>query len=159
MQYTKQNPLKKTWQGSITLLVVRADKRTGRTRDRTRNVIDFAAHHQLPPELAAAMEAHVTFRARQAAGGGAAADDEAVLKGMPTSVRRRVLRHLHLEALRSCYLFQGCGLKFLDALLAGARVELYMPQASVCERAALAPLSFFVCFFLLLLQPSDTLFL
>ena len=37
---------------------------------------------------------------------------------------------------RSCYLFEGCGQKFLDALLATARVELYMEEARAAGRGA-----------------------
>jgi hypothetical protein len=44
--------------------------------------------------------------------------------------RRRILRHMYNSPMRSCWLFSGCQQKFLDALLATAKVELYMPKVS-----------------------------
>lgn len=35
-----------------------------------------------------------------------------------------MLRHLYLDLLRACYLFDGCGSKFLDAVLAICKVRL-----------------------------------
>lgn len=32
-----------------------------------------------------------------------------------------------MRHLRSCYLFRGCPQRFLDTLLASARVEVFMP--------------------------------
>ena len=51
-----------------------------------------------------------------------------VLSIYPSTIRRRILRHLYQEPMQSCYLFADCKQKFLDALLAAARVELFMPQ-------------------------------
>ncbi len=51
-----------------------------------------------------------------------------VLNIYPSTIRRRILRHLYLDQLHKCFLFADCKLKFLDAILAGARVELFMPQ-------------------------------
>ena len=42
--------------------------------------------------------------------------------------RRRILRHLYGGYLHRTYLLAGCKQKFLDALLAVVRVELYMPR-------------------------------
>jgi hypothetical protein len=58
--------------------------------------------------------------------------DEAVLAAFPTTVRRHILRALYRGPLSACYLFQGTGEKFLDALLMAARVELYKPQVGGC---------------------------
>jgi hypothetical protein len=35
---------------------------------------------------------------------------------------------MYNSPLRGCWLFAGCRQKFLDALLATAKVELYMPK-------------------------------
>ncbi len=51
-----------------------------------------------------------------------------VLHIFPTTIRRRILRHLYLRHVRAAYLFKGVRQKFLDALLATARIELFMPQ-------------------------------
>jgi hypothetical protein len=49
----------------------------------------------------------------------------------PTTIRRKVLRHLYLQPLRGCYLFKGCKQRFLDAFLTAARVEMFMPGVQV----------------------------
>ena len=52
-----------------------------------------------------------------------------VLHIFPTTIRRRILRHLYLTHFRNAYLFKGVRQKFIDALLGVARIELFMPQA------------------------------
>jgi hypothetical protein len=38
---------------------------------------------------------------------------------------------MYNSPMRACWLFSGCQQKFLDALLATAKVELYMPKVRV----------------------------
>ena len=57
--------------------------------------------------------------------------DERVLASLPSTIRRRTLRHLYLSHIQRCYLFKGVKQKLLDALLAAGRIELYMPQVEV----------------------------
>lgn len=54
-----------------------------------------------------------------------------VLSIYPTPIRRRILAFLYMRHLSSCYLFRKCPQRFLDALLASARVEVFMPGG--CE--------------------------
>jgi hypothetical protein len=54
-----------------------------------------------------------------------------VLHIFPTTIRRRILRHLYLRHVRNAYLFKGVRQKFIDALLGVARIELFMPQADI----------------------------
>ncbi len=54
--------------------------------------------------------------------------DDKVLAIYPSAIRRRVLRHLYLEPLRQCYLFKRSKPKFMDALLASCRTDLFMPN-------------------------------
>lgn len=51
-----------------------------------------------------------------------------VLAVYPTTIRRRILRQLYSVSMHECYLFNKCGVKFLDALMLGARVELFLPK-------------------------------
>lgn len=51
-----------------------------------------------------------------------------VLGIFPTTIRRRILRQLYSNSLQGCYLFKDTGVKFLDALMLGARVELFLPK-------------------------------
>ena len=64
----------------------------------------------------------------------AAAADEEVLKAYPSSIRRKVLRQLYLPCIQGCYLFNGVKPRFIDALLAVARVELYLPQVEIISQ-------------------------
>ena len=50
---------------------------------------------------------------------------------MSRCCRRRILRHLYSRQLRSTYLLGGCKQKFIDALLAVARIDMYMPDEDV----------------------------
>lgn len=59
------------------------------------------------------------------------ASDEQVLSVFPTAIRRRILRHLYMRYLRGCYLFEGAPQRLLDALLATARVETFMPNVDI----------------------------
>jgi len=54
----------------------------------------------------------------------------------PTTIRRKVLRQLYSNSLKSCYLFKNTGVKFLDALMLGARVELFLPKVGEGEGGA-----------------------
>eukprot|EP00884_Botryococcus_braunii_P021334 jgi/Botrbrau1/7885/Bobra.9_2s0059.2 len=112
--------------GTITLLVVKHDERAGKYRERSENLKNYANINGIPKELKESMQAHLRlhFANEEAA-------DEAVLSAYPSTIRRRLLRHLYLEQLRSCYLFQGCRQKFLDAVLSIAKVELFMPKVEV----------------------------
>ena len=52
-----------------------------------------------------------------------------VLSVFPTTISRRILQYLYMRHLRRCYLFAQCPQRFLDSLLASARVEVFMPGA------------------------------
>ncbi|KAK9804415.1 hypothetical protein WJX72_011623 [[Myrmecia] bisecta] len=112
--------------GSITVLVVRSDKRTGKYRMRSGNLELYSRLNNLPPELRDSMQSHLRlqFNNEEAA-------DEQVLAIYPNTIRRRILRHLYLSQVKKCYLFGHCTQKFLDALLAAARVDLYMPRVDI----------------------------
>jgi hypothetical protein len=114
--------------GTITLLVTRQDEEIGQYRDRMQVLVSYCAANNLPRELKANMQGllrlHMSLQ-------GEATSDEAVLAVFPTSVRRRILRQLYAEPLSSCYLFQGVGRKFLDAVMTTARVELFLPRVEV----------------------------
>ncbi|KAF8054945.1 AKT1 [Scenedesmus sp. PABB004] len=108
------------------LLVVENEKRTGAYRESLIVLDDFAATHGIPPPLLAAMKGHLRLHFSSAE-----SSDEAVLGVYPTTIRRRVLRHLYNGALTSCWLFRGAKQKFIDALLLSAKVELFMPKVDI----------------------------
>jgi hypothetical protein len=84
---------------------------------------EYAATHGIPPRLKADMKGHLRLHFSTSD-----FKDEAVLGVFPTTIRRRTLRHLYNAPLHSCWLFGGAKQKFLDALLLGARVELFGPK-------------------------------
>jgi hypothetical protein len=47
---------------------------------------------------------------------------------LPFTIKQKVLRHMYLQQLSSCWLLAGVKPKFMDALLAVARVETLMPR-------------------------------
>lgn len=108
--------------GTITLVVVRGDERTQEYRARMKSVQEYAIQHSIPKSVSDLMQEHVEldFRNREQS-------DERVLAFLPSTIRRKTLRHLYLGQLQSCYLFKGAKQKLLDAFLAAGRVELYMP--------------------------------
>uniref|UniRef100_A0A383VAB8 Cyclic nucleotide-binding domain-containing protein n=1 Tax=Tetradesmus obliquus TaxID=3088 RepID=A0A383VAB8_TETOB len=108
--------------GTITLLVVKNDERTGRYRDLSSNLKTYSTLNALPPELKDEMQEHLRLKFNHQE-----ASDDQVLSIYPTTIRRRILRHLYLRHLRASYLFRGTPRKFLDALLAGSRLELFRP--------------------------------
>ncbi|KAG2444345.1 hypothetical protein HXX76_001101 [Chlamydomonas incerta] len=112
--------------GTVTMLVVKGDKRSKQFRDRMYTLADFSKTNELPQSLHSAMKEHldVTFHAEHAS-------DEQVLAIYPTTIRRKVLRHLYLQPVKGCYLFKGCKQRFLDAFLTAARVELFMPGVQI----------------------------
>jgi hypothetical protein len=84
---------------------------------------EYSTTHGIPPRLKADMKGHLRLHF-------STSDyrDDAVLGVFPTTIRRRTLRHLYNAPLHSCWLFGGAKQKFLDALLLGARVELFGPK-------------------------------
>uniref|UniRef100_A0A383WLL7 Ion transport domain-containing protein n=1 Tax=Tetradesmus obliquus TaxID=3088 RepID=A0A383WLL7_TETOB len=109
--------------GTSVLLVVENEKRTGSYRESLIVLDEYSATHSIPPALKADMKGHLRLHF-------STADfrDEAVLGVFPTMLRRRALRHLYNAPLHACWLFGGAKQKFLDALLLGARVELFGPK-------------------------------
>jgi hypothetical protein len=53
-----------------------------------------------------------------------------VLQVYPSTIRRQILRFLYYDTLKSTYLFNGIGRAFLDAVLAEASLEVYLPNVS-----------------------------
>lgn len=86
----------------------------------------YSALHELSPQLRESMQRHLKlhFNNQQSS-------DEAVLAAYPSIIRRQVLRFLYLPVLQESYLFSGVKPRFMDALLAVARVELYLPHVEI----------------------------
>eukprot|EP00882_Tetradesmus_deserticola_P017965 GHRQ01019276.1.p1 GENE.GHRQ01019276.1~~GHRQ01019276.1.p1 ORF type:complete len:511 (+),score=215.89 GHRQ01019276.1:178-1533(+) len=111
--------------GTITLLVTKQDEETGQYRQRMSALNTYCTANNLSADLkhtmAGLLRLHMSL-SNEALG------DEQVLAVYPTTIRRKILRQLYYTQLKECYLFAKCGVKFLDALMLGARVELFLPK-------------------------------
>lgn len=96
---------------------------TGAYRERLIVLDEYSATHDIPPALMSDMKGHLKLHFSNAE-----MQDESVLSVYPTTIRRRILRHLYNYPLHTCWLFRGCKQKFVDALLLSAKVELFMPK-------------------------------
>jgi len=93
--------------GNITLLVLKWDEVTGRYRELVGTLHEFTYRHQIPGELKEQMEEHLRLHFNNHD-----LEDESVLSSFPQSFRKRINRHLYMDKLEKCYLFQGCSQKF-----------------------------------------------
>jgi ankyrin repeat protein/CRP-like cAMP-binding protein len=112
--------------GTTTLLLIKGDSAKGAYRDRAAALRTYAHLNSLPPALEAAMHEHLRL-----AHSNADIADDAVLGGLPATLRRRALRHLYAAPLKNSYLLRGVRQRYLDALLAVASVELLMAHVDV----------------------------
>ncbi|KAG1662417.1 hypothetical protein FOA52_012350 [Chlamydomonas sp. UWO 241] len=119
--------------GTVTMLMVKFDERSKQLRDQKTNLIKFKGMHQIPDSLFNAMSEHLElhFHSEQTA-------DESVLAIYPSNLRRKVLRNLYSVQLKACYLLSDVGFKFIDALLAASRVELFMPNVDLLQHGDMA---------------------
>lgn len=61
--------------------------------------------------------------------------DQDIMDKFPTALRRRLLHTLYLPHIEDKYLLQGMSSnRFIDALLASADVDLYMPGVDLVEQ-------------------------
>ncbi|GFH16634.1 potassium channel AKT2, partial [Haematococcus lacustris] len=86
--------------GSITMLIIKGDKRMERFRDKRTQLSSFAKKMAVPQVLTASMQEHLEMEHKSDQ-----APDEQVLSIYPSCLRRAVMRHIYGNALRMCYLF------------------------------------------------------
>ncbi|KAF5831397.1 cyclic nucleotide-binding-like protein [Dunaliella salina] len=112
--------------GTITIVMVKKDVESQAYRGSVTTLNEFAEANELPKTLYTAMREHVElkFYSERTA-------DEQVLQFYPSTIKRKVLRHLYMEVLKDCYLFHGCKARFLDQVLAAVRMELFMPNVPI----------------------------
>ncbi|GAX80357.1 hypothetical protein CEUSTIGMA_g7796.t1 [Chlamydomonas eustigma] len=109
--------------GTVTLMMVKGDKRSKVFRDRTMMLHQFSTYNQLPDELDTAMKQHLNLHYTNEH-----MSDAKVLAPYPSAITRRVLSHLYLEPIQQCSLFYNCKRKFLNAVMAACRTEMFMPN-------------------------------
>lgn len=115
--------------GSITLLVVKNDQKTGDYRDALEALKEYSKLHSLPNKLSSSLKTQLKldFDNEEVA-------DEQVLKHFPLSFRHKILRELYLPCINRTKLMEGVRQQFVDEFLALCRVEIHSPGEDIIER-------------------------
>lgn len=134
MIYILLNIIIQAWMiGSITLLIVKGDEKTGVFRDALHVLHQYSALNSFdkPFEKGLRTQLKLEFDNREIA-------DEQVLRHFPSSVRRKVLRRLYLPSLMQTDLMKGVRQQFVDAFLATCKVEIFSPGEEIVQRGSIA---------------------
>jgi Predicted signal-transduction protein containing cAMP-binding and CBS domains len=115
--------------GSITLLVVKNDEKTGNYRDTMETLDEYSKMHSFPKDFKGLLKTQLKldFDNQEVA-------DENVLQHFPISVRRKVLRRLYLPYLNKTKLMNDVRQQFIDEFLTTCKVEIYSPGEEIIER-------------------------
>lgn len=118
--------------GSITLLVVKGDEKTGEYRDSLETLQQYSELHEFEDEFAEGLkrQLRLDFSNREIA-------DEQVLKNFPSAVRRKILRKLYLGHLENTQLLKGIRPQFVDAFLTSCTVEIFSPGECIIDRGSI----------------------
>ena len=119
--------------GSITLLIVKGDEKTGIFRDALHVLHQYSLLHSFDKPFEKALRNHLKleFDNREIA-------DEVILKHFPSSLRRKVLRRLYLPSLLQTRLMKGVRPQFVDAFLVACKVEIFGPGEEMLKRGNIA---------------------
>lgn len=117
--------------GSITLLIVKGDEKTGNYRDSLQTLQQYGIMNHLMDDDPDRMEQLQTqlrleFNNREIS-------DEQVLQHFPSAVRRKILRKLYLAPLIKTQLLRGIRQEFVDAFLASCKVEIFSYGEEIVE--------------------------
>lgn len=118
--------------GSITLLVVKGDEKTGEYRDNLETLRQYSDMHRFDKHFADGLKAQLRLEHynREIA-------DEQVLKNFPSAVRRKVLRKLYLKPLLKTKLMTDVRQQFVDAFLTSCKVEIFNPGEILIDRGSI----------------------
>lgn len=119
--------------GSITLLVVKSDQKTGAYRELLSTVDDYARVNNFKPDLRKRLKTQLKLNFNNHD-----ISDELVLSHFPSSTRRRILRRLYMSSLVRTSLLEGVRVQFLDELLASCKVEIFGPGEELLQRGCVA---------------------
>ena len=117
--------------GSITLLIVKTDEQTSLYRDTLSTLDSYARMHDFDRRFRKRLrtQAKLFFKNREVA-------DEEVLKNLPISIRRKVLRKLYMPSLVQTSLMKGIRQQFVDAFLTNCTVEIFSPGEEILQRGS-----------------------
>jgi CRP-like cAMP-binding protein len=119
--------------GSITLLIVKHDEKTGEYRDSLKVLAEYSALHSFDRALQKRLKTQLTLdnNNREIA-------DEQVLQNFPSAVRCKVLRKLYMPSLVRTNLMKGVRQQFVDAFLITCKVEIFSPGEEILQRGSIA---------------------
>ena len=119
--------------GSITLLLIKKDEKTGDYRDTLENLEAYSRLHSFDSPFHQRLQTQLKldFNTREIG-------DEQVLKFFPASMRRKVLRRLYGQFLENTALFDGIRPQFADAFLSSCSVEIFSPGEEILKRNAIS---------------------
>lgn len=121
MIYMLLNIIFQAWViGSITLLIVRQDEKTGEYREALAQLNLFATINDFDRPMMKSLKSQLRleFENRELS-------DESVLVHFPSSTRRKVLRKMYLRFLKRTKLMKGIRQQFVDSFLATCQVEIF----------------------------------
>jgi len=119
--------------GSITLLIVKNDERTGVYRDNLHKLQLYSDTHDFDEKLRKQLKRQIKldFTNSDVA-------DEQVLTHLPSALRRKVLRRLYLRSLIQTSLMKDIRQQMLDAFLGSCKVEIFNPGEELIMRGSIA---------------------
>lgn len=125
--------------GSITLLIVKGDEKTGEFRDTLQTLQQYGEMNHFDDSFLKKLKSQLRleFNNREIS-------DEQVLKNFPSAVRRKILRKLYLQPLVQTELMKGVRPQFVDAFLASCTVEIFSPGEEIVERGSIMSDLFFL---------------
>lgn len=114
--------------GSMTLIIVKKDEKTGVYRDTLRVLEKYARLHDFDKILTKRLRTQLKldFDSRETA-------DEQVLHFFPASVRRKILRRLYMPSVLKTRLMQGTRQHFVDAFLSLCTIETFSPGEELLQ--------------------------
>lgn len=134
MIYMLLNIIFQSWIiGSITLLIVRNDEKTGQYRETLQVLDKYSKLHSFDKKLNKRLRNQLKLDFENGEIG-----DEQVLGHFPNQIRRKILRRLYLPSLTDTSLMRGIRQHFVDAFLTSCRVELFGPGEEVLQRGSIS---------------------
>lgn len=119
--------------GSITLLIVKDDEKTGFYRETLEVLDQYSSIHSFDQSLQKQLKRQLKLDF-----GNREVSDEQVLKHFPSSVRQKVLRKLYLPSLLQTQLMRGVRQQFVNAFLNTCNVEIFGPGEDILQRGSIA---------------------
>lgn len=119
--------------GSITLLVVKHDEKTGEYRESLKVLAEYSRMHSFDRAMHKRLKTQLKLENKNRV-----IADEQVLQHFPSAVRRKVLRKLYMPALVQTNLMKGVRQQFVDAFLMTCKVEIFSPGEEILQRGSMA---------------------